>query len=389
MALNYTIQNPSQLKGFFRTLYNVEVSAQKRKESDANNPDWDVRPQKVVFAPAFIDWLTEKRLIPVRFTGTSPEWVRLTQSSWQTVVNHASQHHHDNDALWPLFEATKPKKGGQNTPKTGAAGTAAAASTSTAMAHYQQVRALIDAKGAERAAYTEDELALLASYEGAGGLAKEMSGHATDPGILNQFYTPEKLAVRLWNMAYAHGLPPDGLVLEPACGTGRLLPYHNPALVDAYETDQYAYTICRVLHPEVQLQHAAFESAFFDLRVAQHLHPQPKYHLVIGNPPYGKFLGSYAPFLKERYLQAVNASRITYEQFFIWQALSLTLPGGLVVMVVPSALLHNSQLYNPLKAAIARVADIAVLEDLPSGLFANTNYNTAILALKKRPEWKP
>lgn len=241
------------------------------------------------------------------------------------------------------------------------------------LSNYEKIVALVTEKGNDRNDYTAEELALVATYEGKGGLHKE---GVRGTGILSEFYTPDSICQKMWGLAYKHGYN-GGKVLEPSCGIGRFLKYANPTLVDAYEIDKVACAICMLLYPEANIKFASFETKFF--RGSFHTPKvDPIYSLVIGNPPYESYQSQYSS--KEK--QATGA--FTFDQYFITRGLDLLLPGGVMVFIVPSSFMRNERKYNQLKEEIEAKATLVEAYRLPNESFHNTYVGTDILVFKKK-----
>ena len=76
-------------------------------------------------------------------------------------------------------------------------------------------------------------------------------------------------------------------MLEPSCGIGRFLEYHNPELIDAYEIDKYAHLIATLKFPKANIKLQSIEERFFNGQFHAPHRVKPEYDLVIGNPPFG------------------------------------------------------------------------------------------------------
>ncbi len=146
----------------------------------------------------------------------------------------------------------------------------------------------------QKTSYTQAELELMTQYEGGGGMAKyggtfEQYGQ----GLLSEFFTPLSIVRKMVGLAWYHGYS-GGKVLEPSCGTGRFLRFFDPKTnIDAFEVNPISFEIARHSFPNANIQQAYFESVFTDRKKS--LPFKAQYELVIGNPPYGKFKGKYAP----------------------------------------------------------------------------------------------
>lgn len=241
----------------------------------------------------------------------------------------------------------------------------------------QEIEALIDAKDKEGASYNEEEKNHLRQYTGSGGLLSE---GASGRGTLYEFYTPDLLVRKMWDMAYHYGYD-GGRILEPSVGTGNFLKYApKTAIVSGFETNHYAARIAQVLYPHAHIHEKAFETHFF----AGNIHlkdafENPGYSLVIGNPPYGAFSGKYAGLGEKRYTGVTE-----YDQYFTLRGLDLMKGGGLMVFLVPSYFMLSTEKYNKTKEKITAKAELIDCYRLPGGAIPHTDIGTDILVWRKR-----
>ncbi len=274
---------------------------------------------------------------------------------------------------FPLLEGISASKTASNTASNKEEKSTLPTPTS-ALNKYEEVRKFIDSKGFDKSNYTQAEIDwLYHTYEGAGGLAKE---GIDSTGILSEFYTPEPIIEKMWGLAKKYGFKKDGKVLEPSCGVGRFLEFHNPVLVDAYEIDKYSHFIASAKFPKATIYHKSFEELFF--LNGNSIPATPKYDLVIGNPPYGDYRSKFSKTEKER----TGVSKI--EQYFIHAGIELLNKGGLLIMIVPSYFQRNEQNYNTAKTNILEMAELVDAYRLPNDVFPNTYVGTDILVFKKK-----
>jgi len=253
-----------------------------------------------------------------------------------------------------------------------------------------EITELVKKKVAGGDNWSLDEIEFIQQYTGDGGLGVKAS--ETGSGILYEFYTPKEIASRMMQLAYNHGFV-GGNVCEPAVGIGRFLQYLDPSncYVDAYEyagTDlatgknkDTSFQICKATYPWVNVINAQFESVFYsgNSRVGH----AAEYDLVIGNPPYGEFLGEYSGKRREK-KDSVKFYGKTYDQYFIWAGIQLLNPGGLLVFIVPSTFLSNNKTYTKFKNDLYRQADLINAFRMPLSLFEFTGIGTDIVVFKKR-----
>ena len=228
---------------------------------------------------------------------------------------------------------------------------------------------------------TDKELDFITRYEGSGGLVKH---GATGRGILNEFYTPDWLADMVWKLARAHGFT-GGTVLEPSCGTGRLLvPAPEKFQCVGFEINKYSAFIAQKRFTEITIHNLFFEQAFMEpprynkrmKGISTWLKEYP-FSLVIGNPPYGKYHNEYSTFFK-------NPKMLQVELMFFYYGLQLLRPGGLLIYVVSSAVLRNGIKYYDVKKEIGKLADIVDAYRLPP-VFEHSEVPTDIIVLKRKP----
>lgn len=241
----------------------------------------------------------------------------------------------------------------------------------------KEIEAFIDEKDKTGSHYTEEEKAYLRQYTGSGGLLKQ---GAADRGALYEYYTPDEVVKKMWDIAYHFGYK-GGKVCEPSVGTGNFLKYApKNATVVGFETNHYSAHIAQILFPQAHIHEKAFESLFFAGNV--HLKDKfenPGYSLIIGNPPYGEFTGKYAGMGEKQHTGATE-----YDQYFIVRGLDVLEPSGLLVLLIPSAFMTNGSKYQKVKEKIAAKADLLDCYRLPGRIFETTDIGTDILVLKRK-----
>lgn len=241
----------------------------------------------------------------------------------------------------------------------------------------KEIESFIDKKDRTGDSFSQEDKNYIVQYTGSGGLIKQ---GAKDKGILYEYYTPDEIVKKMWELAYKFGYH-NGSVLEPSCGTGRFLKYAPENIkVTGLEINHFAKRIAEVLYPFAEIRQQPFESFFFKGNIH---HKQGvddfRYDLVIGNPPYGEFSGKYAGMGEKKYTGAK-----TYDQYFITRGLDLLTPGGLLVFIIPSSFLDNDSTYNKIKENIALKADLIDAYRLPTSLFETTDIGTDIVIFKKK-----
>lgn len=230
---------------------------------------------------------------------------------------------------------------------------------------------------------TPEEKNFVGYYAGYGGLEKY---GATGKGLLYEYFTPSKIAKKMWALAYKHGYK-GGKVLEPSCGIGEFIKYApEQALVTGYEINETSAKICRVLYPEANIQSKYFETLFIknNTTIKDKIQGVEKYSLVIGNPPYGSMGGKYAGMGEKAYTKANN-----YIEYFISRGLDLLEKGGLLIYIIGTEVSAGGTplLMQGMTEAKKIIAEKSTLLDayrLPNGLFETTDVVTDIIVLMKK-----
>ena len=239
------------------------------------------------------------------------------------------------------------------------------------------IEQLIAEKDKDGSTFSAQEKLYILQYTGAGGLIKQ---GATGKGVLYEYYTPDVIVRKMWDLAYKFGYT-NGPVMEPAVGTGNFLKYAPAnAVVFGYENNHYSARIAQILYPTAHIQEKTFESLFFAGNI--HLKDQfdhMRFSLVIGNPPYGEFSGKYAGMGEKKWTGALE-----YDQYFTIRGLDLLEKNGLLVFIVPSSFLDYDIKSAKVKEKIASKAELLDAYRLPNRIFDRTDIGTDIVVYKKR-----
>jgi hypothetical protein len=230
-----------------------------------------------------------------------------------------------------------------------------------------QVKALLEERGysTNREDYTEDEIGLLKLYSGAGG--KESAG-AEGKGLLSEFYTPNKVVQKTWELALQYAGTVE-TAFEPSAGTGRYIMLKPDGVsMDGIELDLVSGTVAQIINPESSIEIGDFQNIFFQKE------ERPQYDLVIGNPPYGARGG----FIKGK---GEEEKIDRWEEYFIKRGLDLVKEGGTVAYVVNSSFLQKQTSKG--KEAIVKLGTLEAAYRLPEGTFEDTSIGTDIVIFRK------
>lgn len=218
---------------------------------------------------------------------------------------------------------------------------------------------------------TEEDKLILAQYEGGGGINEE---NRTSAQVLNEFYTPNNLIEKVWNLVDAYN-PNAVTVLEPTAGIGKFANNRPNNQFTMHELDGTSARINKILHPEANIIQGAYQKQFLDEtgRVKNPDFVQPKYDIVIGNPPYGEYSGQY------KALEGKHHQR--YEEYFIEKGLdALKDENSILAYVVPSGFLDSKN--DKQKELIASKGQFVDAYRLPAGTFSTTDVGTDILIMR-------
>lgn len=218
---------------------------------------------------------------------------------------------------------------------------------------------------------TEADKAILAQYEGAGGIKED---NRTVSGILNEFYTPNNLVEKVWQIVDAYA-PGAKTVLEPSAGVGKFANNRPNNEFTMHELDETSARINKILHPDANVIQGAYQKQFFDAGERIHTPGQKsKYDVVIGNPPYGTYNDKYKGLGEGKEFDR-------YEEYFISKGLdALKDENSVMVFVVPSGFLNTAS--DKQKEIIAAKGRLIDAYRLPVGTFPTTEVGTDIIIMR-------
>lgn len=221
--------------------------------------------------------------------------------------------------------------------------------------------------------YTLEERNLLASYTGAGG--KESVG-ADGAGLLNEYYTPNIVIDKMWEIAKSLN-PEIQTAFEPSAGIGRIINRAPVGIqIDGAEISKISGTIAKILNPSSDVRVGDFQEIFFN-KATNKQKDFIKYDLVIGNPPFGKRAG----FLKGKG-EEPKIGRM--EEYWIKRGLDMTDDGGYLIYVVNSSFLQTKASVG--KEKISKIGRLVDAYRLPEKSFEDTSIGTDIVIFRKIPD---
>lgn len=251
---------------------------------------------------------------------------------------------------------------------------------------------------------TQDEKAVLARFNGWGGISfafgyeyPELSWHdevrawirehlsteeikAANHSVLNAHYTPPAVVRGVWSaldtLAEHTGLfeRSDTLrILEPSVGVGNFLGLMPRRWVErsrivGVELDPIAARITHKIYPDADIRACGFE----DIRV-----PDGHFDLVLSNIPFGNYSVNDPEFI---------GSHLPIHDYFILKAIRKTAPGGLVVVMTSAFTMDKMGSYA--RKQIAKEASLigAVrLPDTSMSAQAGTRVTSDLLLFAKNP----
>lgn len=213
----------------------------------------------------------------------------------------------------------------------------------------------------------------LKKYAGAGGLEKQ---GAEGKGLLSEYYTPQNIVNKMWEMT-AQYINTDGAkVLEPSVGIGRFLETapQNTSF-DVVEMNPVSAKIAKILYPNANVSTGEFQERFIDkFKNLPIKNVTPEYDIVIGNPPYGQYSGRYKGLGEGR-------KHARLESYFINRGLDSLKENGILTFIVPSTFLNGMKTFSKLE--IGKKCELIDAYRLPEKTFDTTSIGTDIIVLRK------
>lgn len=213
----------------------------------------------------------------------------------------------------------------------------------------------------------------LKKYAGAGGLEKQ---GAEGKGLLSEYYTPQNIVNKMWDLTAQYVNTNGAKVLEPSVGIGRFLENapENTSF-DVVEMSPVSARITKILYPDANVTTGEFQERFIDKTNNKPVKSvNPEYDIVIGNPPYGQYSGRYKGMGEGK-----KYSRL--EAYFINRGLDSLKENGIMTFIVPSSFLESA--ITPAKQEIGSKCELVDAYRLPENMFDTTSLGTDIVVLRK------
>lgn len=241
---------------------------------------------------------------------------------------------------------------------------------------YHQVAKIVDSSKTKLSA---EEKYALEMYE---GLGSQITVGVIDKGLLHQFYTPYVICKKVYEIAEHYGVNLNSKIniLEPAMGTGRFFKFApKTANLFGFDPDATNFKIANLLYPNITAHQTEFETAFLEQPRLNKLLKKswlPEMDLVVGNPPYGEYIGYYKSYMPKVFKR--------FEFLFVYLGLKTLKPGGLLIYVVSQNFMNNGAMYNGMKQEILKIGQFVDAFRLPNSIFSTTEVGTDIIIFKKR-----
>lgn len=250
---------------------------------------------------------------------------------------------------------------------------------------------------------TEEELAVLRSYSGFGGIPEafdtrnaswhseyeQAKGIMTDAeftsaraSTLDAFYTPPEIIQAIYEGLHKAGFQ-AGNILDPSTGTGRFLQYmpedmKRESIRVGVELDLLSAKIARYSSDNARIIQRGFERTRF---------PNHSFDLAISNVPFGDYIITDTNFTKNYFVH----------DYFLKKMMDEVRPGGLVVAITSHGTMDKKD--ETLRRELAQKGELIRAVRLPNQLFAGagTDALSDLLIFRKRerelaadaplPEW--
>lgn len=224
-----------------------------------------------------------------------------------------------------------------------------------------------------------------------------------------QFFTPMpivKFLISSLPLRQLLGNEKAPRVIDYACGAGHFLTEYatqiKPLLSNGQNPQDFYQNIYGV-EKEYRLSKVAQVSAFMygqegmniiyaDALAHSGSLKDGSFSLLVANPPYSVkgFLATLSDEDKQKFSlysdKIDEASFNSIETFFIEKAKQLLHSGGIAVIVLPSSVLTNGNIYIKCREIILQYFDLVAIAEFGSGTFGKTGTNTATLFLRRKSD---
>ncbi|MEG0296775.1 MAG: N-6 DNA methylase [Clostridium sp.] len=237
---------------------------------------------------------------------------------------------------------------------------------------------------------TPKEQAIIAKYVGWGGLAdkfKEGSNSSLElktllganydsakASTLTSFYTPLHLIKYIYKVLTKLGFE-KGVILEPSCGTGRLLGamnednYYNSKIVGV-EMDKVSSEIAKNLYQSARIINSKYEDC--ELK-------DGSFDLILGNVPFG----STSPY--DCIDKDLNNHNLLIHDYFFMKSIKKVREGGVIAFITSSGTMDKKT--SDVRELISKECSLIGALRLPSGTFIDTEVTTDIIFLIKSKDF--
>lgn len=195
-------------------------------------------------------------------------------------------------------------------------------------------------------------------------------------------------------------------VIDYACGAGHFLTEYASQIKPLLQSGQNPadfYPHIYGVEKEYRLSKVAKVSAFMygqdemniiyaDALAQNDGLKDGSFSLLVANPPYSVkgFLATLSEEDKEKFTLYPHVSDEdsfnSIETFFIEKAKQLLHSGGIAVIVLPSSILTNGNIYIKCREIILQYFDLVAIAEFGSGTFGKTGTNTATLFLRRKSD---
>ena len=193
----------------------------------------------------------------------------------------------------------------------------------------------------------------------------------------NAFYTSPTVITAIHEAVGRLGVPANGTILEPGCGTGNFISYGRPGTrFIGVEMDSISGRIAKALHPDQDIRIENFRDTPL---------PEDRIDAVVGNVPFADVKLDY------------HGQRLSLHDYFFAKSVDALKPGGAMALVTTHFTLDKQN--ASVREYLGSKADFVGAIRLPSDAFKRegTSVVTDILFLRKRapgevsnhvdPEW--